>query len=111
MGNVLTFERQRRSTRADIIDIIIRRNCTKDFIRKIITREGSEKGIHRHKIKYLVLFAIGNDPHKTSQKTQWRVTNKRYLPLKKRVVPCGWQIVRVSNIFIRFWTREGVAFA
>ena len=85
--------------------------CTKDFIRKIITQEENEKGNHRYKVKYLLFFAIGNDPLKTSQKMQWRVTNKRYLPLKKRAVPCGWQIVRVSNIFIRFWTREGVAFA
>lgn len=55
---VLTLERQRRSTRADIV---IPPNYRKDFIRKIMTQEESEKGIRRYKIKYSILFAIGNE--------------------------------------------------
>lgn len=55
---VLTLERQRRSTRADIV---IPPNNRKDFIRKIITQEESEKGIRRYKIKYSILLAIGNE--------------------------------------------------
>lgn len=41
---LLTLERQRHSTRADIV---IPPNYRKDFIRKIITQEESEKGIRR----------------------------------------------------------------
>lgn len=55
---LLTLERQRRSTRADIV---IPPNYRKDFIRKIITQEESEKGIRRYKIKYSILLAIGNE--------------------------------------------------
>lgn len=55
---LLTLERQRRSTRADIV---IPSNYRKDFIRKIITQEESEKGIRRYKIKYSILLAIGNE--------------------------------------------------
>lgn len=55
---LLTLERQRRSTRADIV---IPPNNRKDFIRKIITQEESEKGIRRYKIKYSILLAIGNE--------------------------------------------------
>lgn len=55
---VLTLERQRRSTRADIV---IPPNYRKDFIRKIITQEESEKGIRRYKIKYSIHLAIGNE--------------------------------------------------